>query len=120
MKTKIKYLIIGFVLCLIITFVFSLVKCEVLTYQHHREFEDACSTEFRKVNSLKVIDYSQYDMAYIYCVGNDNTIGELLRFKYDFGDDRWYILDYLSGWSKTGNADKLVYPYIWHWIYFLF
>lgn len=120
MKTKIKYLIIGIVLCLIFTYVFSLVKCEVLTLKHYHEFEDVCNTEFRQVNSLKVLDYSQYDMAHVYCIGNDNTIGEVLRFKYDFDDDKWYVLDYLSGWSKTGNADDIIYPYLWHWVYFLF
>ena len=65
-------------------------------------------------NKYTYIDYLLYDMARVYRIGNNDGSEEVLRLKFDYNNDRQYIFDHLSGWSKTENGDKLVYPYIWH------
>jgi hypothetical protein len=40
-KIKIKYFILGIIVCLICIWIASLIKCEVLTHKHYDEFKDA-------------------------------------------------------------------------------
>ncbi len=120
MKTKIKYCVLGILIGFICVWVGSLIKCEILTHQHYNEFENVCKSDYYEVNYFKVLEYSPYDFSQVYLVANDSKPGEVLRLKYDFDNDSWYVLDYVSGWSKSGNADDIVYPYWWHFIYFLF
>ncbi len=120
MKTKIKYLILGFVLCLIITYVFSLVKCEVLTHRHYDEFEYAYkqNTMLGDMEFFKVLEYKTCDIAKVYYVSKGYSLGSVLTFAYE--DGNWKEVSWDTPWSISGNADKTVYPYWWHWIYFSF
>ena len=120
MKIKIKYIILAVLICFICIWVGSIIKCEVLTYLHCDELKTVLNDKHGKLNSFKVIDYQPHDISQVYYVANDNTMGSLLRLKYDSDKETWYILDYIGGWSKTGNADDMIYPYLWHCIYFMF
>lgn len=120
MKIKIKYLIIGFVLCLIVIYAFSLIRCEVLTRQHYDEFEYAYkqNTMLGDMEFFKVLEYEPCGIAKVYYVSKGYTMGTVSIFDYQDGD--WKEISWGDGWSTTGNADKIVYPYFWHWIYFIF
>lgn len=120
MKTKIKYLIIGFVLCLVVSYIFSLVKCEILTHQHYDEFEYAYkqNTMLGEIEFFKVLEYETCGVAKVYYVTKDYSTGTVLTFGYD--DGNWKEVSWGDGWSTSGNADEIVYPYFWHYIYFMF
>ena len=117
MKTKIKYLIIGFILCLTITYIFSVVKCEVLTHKHYDEFKDAYkqNTMLGEMEFFKVLEYETYGVAKVYYVSKGKTGGNVLTFAYE--DGTWNEVSWNTIWSKTGSADDVIYPYLWHWIY---
>ena len=117
MKTKIKYLIIGFILCLIITYMFSLVKCEVLTKKHYDEFKDAYkqNTMLGEMEFIKVLEYETCGISKVYYVSKGKSAGNVLTFVYD--DGNWKEVSWNTIWSNTGSADDVIYPYFWHWIY---
>lgn len=119
MKIKIKYLIIGIVLGLVITYMFSLVKCEILTQRHYDEFKDAYkqNTMLGEVEFFKVLEYETCSVAKVYYISKDKAGGNVLTFAYE--DGKWNEVYWNTIWSKTGSADDVVYPYLWHWIYFL-
>ena len=122
MTPKIKDLIIGFVLCLLITNVYSLIKCEVLTHKHYDEFKDAYkqNTMLGDMEYFKVLSYSPhrtYGFAQVYYVSKGNTAGNVLTFKYNFDADLWKEISWSTIWSTTGSASEVIYPYWWHFIY---
>ena len=122
MKTKIKYFIMGFVLCLILSHAYSLIKCEILTHKHYDEFKDAYNqnTMLGDMEYFKVLTYSPYrtyNMAQVYYVSKGHTMGNVLTFIYDYEADSWKELSWTTIWSKNGNASEVIYPYWWHFIY---
>ena len=118
MKIKIKYLLLGFVLGIVIIYISSLVKCEVLTHQHYDEFKNAYkqNTMIGDIETFKVLEYSPHKTAKVYYISENKAMGNVITFTYD---DSWKIASWDTVWSKSGNADKTVYPYLWHWVYFL-
>lgn len=122
MKIKMKYLMLGFIICLICVWVGSLINCELLTYKHYDEFKDAYkqNTMLGDMEYFKVLNYSSYDIAQVYYVSKGYAMGNVLYFKYDFDNDTWKEISWGTGWSASGNADNVIYPYWWHFIYFMF
>lgn len=118
MKTKFKHLLLTIVLCMIIIHLASIIKCEVLTYQHYDEFKDAYkqNTMLGEMESFKVLKYKPKKDAEVYYISKNKTMGNVLTFEYD---DSWKMVSWDTTWSKYGNADNLVYPYLWHWVHFL-
>jgi len=109
-----KPLIIIFIIvaCSILIWIASLVKCEVLTFQHWKEFE----TLYKETNMLgeqeylKVLDYSDIS-ARVYYVGINRAGGNILRFVKQNG--QWVYAEWEETvWSKTGSADGFMWPYI--------
>jgi hypothetical protein len=89
----------------------NFVKCEMLTNMHGDEFEYG----YLEVGMLdtpeyiKVLDYTE-KQAKIYYV-NENT-GQVLQFVKH--DKKWKYDSWLEyGWSKQGNEDGIIWPYIW-------
>lgn len=120
MKTKIKYLFFGIILCLICIWLDSLITCEVLTHQHYAEFKDAYkqNTMLGDMEFFKVLEYEECGIAKVYYVSKGHSAGNVLTFAYEDGD--WNEVSWSTGWSTSGNADQTIYPYWWHFIYFLF
>ena len=118
MKIKFKYLLLTLVLCVFIIHLASIVKCEVLTYQHYDEFKDAYkqNTMLGEMESFKVLKYEPQKEAKVYYISENKAMGNVLTFEYN---GSWQMSSWDTGWSKSGNADNLVYPYWWHWVYFL-
>lgn len=122
MKTRIKYIISGILICLICVWVGSLIKCEVLTHKHYDEFKDAYkqNTMLSDMEYFKVINYSPYrtyDFAQVYYVSKGNTAGNVLTFKFNYDTDLWEEISWSTIWSTTGSASEVIYPYWWHFIY---
>jgi hypothetical protein len=115
MGTKIKkyiYIVIIFIVGSSTLFwVGNFVKCEILTNMHGDEFEYGY-LEMGMLDTpkyLKVLCYTE-KQAKIYYV-NENT-GQVLQFVKH--DEKWDYDSWLEcGWSKQGNEDGIVWPYIW-------
>ncbi len=110
-------LILGSIICLFLVWSVSVIRCEVITYQHKDEFHMILDSVYDDSFNLKVLEYNQRDSARIYCISKDKAYADVLRVGYDLENDCWHVYDYVGGWSKTGNADDIVYPYIWHLLY---
>ncbi len=122
MKNKIKYFILGIMVCLIFVWLGSLIKCEVLTYKHYDEFKDAYkqNTMLSDMEYFKVLSYSPYrtySFAQVYYVSKGNTAGNVLTFKFNYDTDLWEEISWSTIWSTTGSASEVIYPYWWHFIY---
>lgn len=122
MKIKIKYGIIGFILCLITIHVHSLIKCEILTHKHYDEFKDAYkqNTMLGDMEYFKVLNYSPYrtyDFAQVYYVSKGHTAGHVLTYALNYDTDVWEEISWSTIWSTTGSASEVIYPYWWHFIY---
>lgn len=120
MKTKLKFLVIGVLLCLITINVVSVIRCEMLTHKHYAEFCDAYkeNTMLGEIDFFKVLEYEPFSYARVYYVSEGKSGGNILIFKYDNGS--WKEISWNTIWSKTGSADNVVYPYWWHGISFAF
>ncbi len=122
MKTKIKYFVLGIMVCLIFVWVGSLINCEVLTHKHYDEFKDAYkqNTMLSDMEYFKVLSYSPYrthSFAQVYYVSKGNTAGNVLTFKFNYDTDLWEEISWSTIWSTTGSASEVIYPYWWHFIY---
>ena len=122
MKTKIKYFVLGFVVCLICVWGSSLIKCELLTHKHYDEFKDAYkqNTMLGDMEYFKVLScspYRTYDFAQVYYVSKGNTAGNVLTFKFNYDTDSWEEISWSTIWSVDGSASEVIYPYWWHFIY---
>ncbi len=122
MKSKIKYFILGIIVCLIFVWLGSLIKCEVLTHKHYDEFKDAYkqNTMLGDMEDFKVLSYSPYrtyDFAQVYYVSKGNTAGNVLTFKFNHDTDLWEEISWSTIWSTTGSGSEVIYPYWWHFIY---
>ena len=106
--------------CLLITLVFvtliwvlEISKCEFLTMIHGNEFMEF--DEISMSSEYKILQYSN-NQARIYCINKDHSNGTIHRFINNNGIwkyDNWEN----GGWSKTGTASGIVWPYWWHSIF---
>lgn len=120
MKIKVKYLFLSIIIFLICTYFGTLIKCEVLTSIHYDEFENAYkqNTMLGEMEDFKVLNYSSDKSARVYYISEGNSMGNVLTFEYVDGE--WKEISWDTRWSKMGNADNLVYPYWWHFKYFIY
>jgi len=109
---KFKYILIFLVVSILLFWVGSILKCEILTYLHGTEFASLykANTMIGEIEYLKVLDYSDTS-ARIYYVSVKGYGGDILVFVKKSGHwtyDKWER----TVWSKTGSADGFVWPYI--------
>ncbi|MBQ2696390.1 MAG: hypothetical protein IJF61_03720 [Clostridia bacterium] len=104
-----KILVIFIVILFLITFwIGSIIKCEIITSQHAKEF--LCFKEVNTASKFKILTYTN-DFARIYCVNFNNTNGSVHNFIKQ--DNTWIYNEWEDGgWSQTGNADGFIWPYI--------
>lgn len=109
MKKMIKVLGLIF-LAFVIFWLYSYFSCELKTFKHGNEFKNLYSETgiINSVDYLKVLDYSD-DAAKIYYVSK-NTGGNIVYFMKL--NNKWHLKNWASVWSKYGNADNIVWPYI--------
>ncbi len=123
MKTKLKYLIIGtiigIIICTLFCWISALIKCETLTREHYDEFKEAYkqNTMLGDMEYFKVLDYNDCDIARVYYVSKGNSAANVLTFYYDDTTDSWEEISWNTIWSGSGSASGVCYPYWWHFIY---
>ena len=123
MKRKIRYILLGAILTLVCIYVGTLVKIEILTHNHKDELIDVCKENTMVSDDFdffKVLEYSECGFARVYLIsgGKYETTGNVFTLGYEDGE--WYEVSWNTKWSTSGTADKTVYPYFWHWVYFMF
>ena len=113
----IKITFIAIFLCFFIIWIVALLKCELLTLFHGKEFETIYkeNTMMGNIDYLKVLEYSEQH-ARVYYVSQNRSAGDILcfvkqgtRWKYDYWER--------TVWSATGSASEVIWPYWWHFIY---
>lgn len=107
-----KYIIIIPVVCFLLFWASSILKCEILTYLHGTEF----TTLYEETHMLgeqeylKVLNYSDTS-ARVYYVGINKNGGDILQFVKKDGQWTYYKWE-RTVWSKTGSADDFLWPCI--------
>mgnify|MGYP003302175475 CR=1 FL=1 len=117
-----RNIVLGIVCYFLIMWVGTLIKCEVLTYQHYDEFKDAYkqNTMLGDMEYFKVLRYapSRSDIAQVYYVCKDNALGSVMTFHYSYEADLWEEICCSTIWSGVGgSASEVIWPYWWHFIY---
>lgn len=64
----------------------------------------------------KVIDYSE-NCARVYYISAHYTGGNVVTFKRKNKKTKWIYDRWDTIWSTEGNADKTLWPYLWHFAY---
>lgn len=101
----------------IIIWLSALLRCEILTFMHYKEFnmiyqED---TMIGEIECLKVLKYED-QKALIYYVSVNKTGGDIVEFYKKNGD--WIFCKWKTVWSGSGgSASGVIWPYWWHFIY---
>ncbi len=101
----------------LICWLFSLARCEVLTWKYGHYFETAYFEHPMTGESLdyfKVLRYSD-TAAEVYYVAREYT-GNILWFEKQNG--QWENTGWTVVWSNCGgSASEVIWPYWWHFIY---
>ena len=110
------------ILCFIVIWGISLAKCEILTLIHGNEFSTQAmyenNTMIGNMEYIKILDYTD-NYARIYYVSEDKSLGNIIEFLKI--DNKWIYSKWADSlWSTSGNADRVIWPYWWHVIYFWF
>lgn len=88
----------------------SLAKCEYLTWRYATEFENLWEQTgmLEEPDYCKVLEYNREE-ADVYYVNRYNG-GTVLRFVRE--ESGWTLEKWIACWSRTGNADDLIWPYL--------
>lgn len=110
MKKQIKKVFLLLTALLLVFWLGSVVKCEILTLLHGQEFDQLWKgTALADPEYWKVLEYHA-DHAGVYYVGPDDQGGTVLYFVRD--GENWVLDGWGPYWSKYGSADDIVWPYI--------
>lgn len=88
-----------------------LIYCQILTDLHENEFsgQDA-QTNMSNAAHLKVLEYSD-DTAKVYYY--DEEGGMVIHFVHE--GEVWALSSWgKPNWSRSGSADDIIWPYVWH------
>lgn len=101
---------------LVIIWVISLIRCEILTHKYYNDFEYAYSDNsmLGEMEYFKVLKCDD-NTAEIYYVSKNMTAANVLTFQKQ--DDVWVETEWETIWSDSGSASEVIYPYWWHFIY---
>ena len=108
-KRCVIILIICFIM-LIMLWMSSFIKCEILTARYKNEFIG----QYKQTNMISNVDYFKIlkytdDVATVYYVSK-NSAGNVVFFTKENG--LWVMKQWETVWSKTGSADGFIWPYI--------
>ncbi len=118
-----RNIVLGIICYFLITWIGTLIKCEVLTYQHYDEFKDAYKqdTMLGDMEYFKVLSYNPnraWGFAQVYYVGKGHSGGDVLTLQYNYEKDLWEEISWSTIWSGVGgSASEVIWPYWWHFIY---
>jgi len=114
---KILISVFAFIIIIpIIIWLFSLIKCEVLTKKYYNEFSKAYTQNVMidEIESFKVIKCNKSN-AKVYYIVKDMACAHILEFVNT--NNGWTEKSWETVWSKSGSASDIVFPYWWHFIY---
>lgn len=113
---SIGYGVLIIIIAFVVIWLASLLKCEILTWIYHDDFEFAYTdnTMLGDMKYLKVLKCND-ETAEVYYVGKDMTHGSVLTFEKQ--DENWVETRWDTIWSTGGNAADVIFPYWWHCIY---
>lgn len=107
---KLRKLLLIIILIFVVVWGLSVAKCEYLTHQYEDKYRDIVE-EFSVGDGYYKILETDWAYTRIYCVVDNehNKVGvELLV---DNPGEKIYT--YRTIWSSTGNADGVLWPYLW-------
>ena len=116
MKKIGKFFLLGLIVCFLVFWGASLLRCEILTLMHGEEFKEAYkqNTMIGDIEYLKVLEYSETS-AKVYIVTINHSSGNILTFSKV--NNEWIYSKWEVVWSDMGSASGVVWPYWWHFIY---
>ena len=116
MNTRWKIIVSSLVLILVLIWVASLIKCEILTHTYFTDFEFAYAqnTMLGDMAYFKVLSCNGKS-ACVYYVEQEMSAAHVLTFEHT--DGQWVETSWNVIWSATGSASDVIYPYWWHFIY---
>lgn len=101
----------------IIIWLSALLRCEILTFMHYKEFNTIYqeNTMMGEIDYLKILEYSD-SSARVYYVSKNRAAGDILLFIKE--NNKWLYSKWeKTVWSATGSASDIIWPYWWHFIY---
>jgi len=114
MKKILKFIPIILVVCFLLFWGVSTLKCEVLTWQHGRSFPfpNDINSMCGEMDYLKVLKYTDTN-ARVYYVSDNRSVGNTATFIRHGNNCEYYKWE-KTIWSKSGSADDFVFPYFYH------
>ncbi len=115
-KKLLSIIIISVIVVPIVIWIFSLVKCEILTRKYYDDFEYAYTQNsmLDEMEHFKVLRCDGHS-AEVYYVSKGMTGADVLSFENINGI--WVETSWKTVWSTPGSASEVIYPYWWHFIY---
>jgi len=120
-KRKKVIIFLAPIICFGIIWVSALARCEFLTLIYGNEFSNQTlykeNTMIGDMEYIKILDCSK-NHARIYYISEGNSLGSIIEFVKI--DDKWKYNKWEDAlWSTSGNADRIIWPYWWHFLYFI-
>jgi hypothetical protein len=111
MRKKVLIIFIIIIFGFISYWIFSIVKCEILTSKYGAEFVglELQTNMLNSAKETKVLFYSEKKAIIYY---KDEFGGDILEFIKD-DKNEWVLNKWvITVWSKSGSADGFMWPYI--------
>ena len=106
--SRVKKILLGIVVAVVLFWAVSIARCEYLTLMYGQEFKSAYE-EIRQIiapSKWKVLDFSE-SSSKVYFYSDKGGVVVTLIYK----NEKWTIDKWTASWSKTGSADDLIWPY---------
>jgi hypothetical protein len=113
----IRWRILGIIFaCILFLWGVPYANCEIITLFHGNEFAEVYkwNAMLGEQAYLKVLEYSR-SSARVYYVNESHTDANVLKFTKEHGE--WICSSWDTAWAISGTADKIVWPYWWHFFY---
>lgn len=111
-----KTILIGLIFVMLVEPWFvSLLYCELLTAKHYdTDLYEACNANSMvgEIETLKILEYKPFSYCKVY--GKSDEMGNvfMLTYAHDNDQSQWEVIYWDTIWSKNGNANGFVWPYI--------
>ena len=111
MKKAIYITLAIIIAVIILIWICSVAKCEILTIRHIDEFSFEEIEIISEISFKRILSYTPW-RAKIYCVSDDHRLGSVIEFVKQ--DGNWVYDSWDTYWTKLGgNADRSLWPYFW-------
>ena len=102
-------------LILLLLLLFPYLKVEVLTGIYGNQFESLYNASgwLNQLSYFKVMKYNG-DKADVYYADLDGISGATFLYHFEKESGEWELKNWECIWSKSGSADKFIWPYYFH------